>query len=312
MKIKIFFILIFLFIISIQSISQNNYSFSDYNGFNLDSSILPKDEILHGGPPKDGIPAILNPKFTKINEAIWLEDDDLVAGLEFNGIKKAYPIRILVWHELVNDDFNDFPVLITYCPLCGSILAFKRNIKDQLLTFGVSGLLYQSDVLFYDHNTNSLWSQLLMKSISGEFVGTNLELLPYTLSTWKEWRLSNPDSKVLSKNTGYHRDYDKDPYGSYENSSNLYFPVKRKSKKFHPKEKVLVVLSDYKSKVYSFTFLKSVNTKFEDKIGDKRIFITSKNGNYIDVEDEKGIKMNYFTSYWFAWYAFRPDTEVYK
>ena len=237
---------------------QSAYSLNSYNGFDVENSIIPKEEILSGGPPKDGIPAIINPKFESASKVNWLKDGDLVAGVNIGGIKKAFPVKILVWHELANDNIGNTHYLVTYCPLCGSILVFSRNINNKIFTFGVSGLLYQSDVLFYDHQTESLWSQLKMKSISGKMINKDLELLPYTFSTWKDWVSDNPNTLVLSKDTGFKRNYDLDPYSSYYSSKNLYFPVNRKSDKFHPKEKVLVITSGDLSKAYPFSYLKKI------------------------------------------------------
>ncbi|MBT5928092.1 MAG: DUF3179 domain-containing protein, partial [Verrucomicrobia bacterium] len=133
------------------------------NGFDLAESTIPVSEIVRGGPPRDGIPAIDNPKFLLSDAAQFLSDDELVIGLTRNGITRAYPLRIMLWHEVVNDTFGEEPVAVTYCPLCGTAVAFEAMIKDHKLTFGVSGLLFQSDVLMYDRQTESLWSQLLLK-----------------------------------------------------------------------------------------------------------------------------------------------------
>ena len=304
----VFFPLLFVFSSIFNAWSQSDFNF--YNGFDISNSIVPKDEILRGGPPKDGIPAILNPKFQTSDEAKWLKEDDLVAGLSINGKGRAYPLKILVWHELVNDTIDNRAVLITYCPLCGSIIVFSRRIGDKELTFGVSGLLYQSDVLFYDHQTESLWSQLLMKSISGKYVNREIEILPYTFSTWKEWRDKYPDTMVLSRDTGHIRNYSADPYVSYYNSDSLMFPVKIKSDKLHPKEKILVVISDDGSKAYPLKSLKG-KEELRDKIDGEAIVIRIINDELFEVYDDKGSMKESFISYWFAWYAFKPDTELY-
>ena len=301
----------FLIFLCLLLITPSAYPQNNFNGFDVSNSIIPRSEILSGGPPKDGIPAILHPKFTTVDQAGWLNDNDLVAGISIKGEKRAYPVRILVWHELVNDKVNDTPVLITYCPLCGSIIAFSRKIDGKELTFGVSGLLYQSDVLFYDHQTESLWSQLKMKSISGDNVNTDLEIVPFVFSTWKEWKKKNPDTKVLSRDTGFSRDYSRDPYTSYYSSKNIMFPVNKRSDKFHPKEKVLVVISGDLSKAYPFKKLNE--SKFiNDKIGNEEITINGNENGLIEVKNKKGEVKEYFIAYWFAWYTFKPDTLIYE
>ena len=284
---------------------------SKYNGFDISNSLIPKDDILSGGPSKDGIPAILHPKFEEANEAKWLNDDDLVSGFTYNGVKRAYPLRILVWHEAVNDRIGDLPFLVSYCPLCGSTLIFNREIGGKEYKFGISGLLYQSDVLFYDRETQSLWSQLEMKSVSGKMAGTDFIVLPSTLATWKEWREKYPDTLVLSRDTGFFRNYDRQPYSGYEESSTIMFPIKNKNNKFHPKEKVLVVLSGNRAKAYPFSELKKVKTPLKDKLGGKDIVIKFKDGDYVNATDISGNPVDSFVSYWFAWFTFKPDTLIF-
>jgi Protein of unknown function (DUF3179) len=199
------------------------------NGFILSDLRIPLDEILAGGPPKDGIPAINDPKFIMANEADFLHDSDEVLAISKNGIVKAYPIRIMNYHEVVNDFFGDDPIIITFCPLCGSGLAFSGNINGENRTFGVSGLLYNSDVLLYDRETESLWSQLMGQAVSGSSVNQNLELVSMEQTTWNNWKKRNPSTLVLSTETGFSRDYNRLPYDGYENNPQLYFPVKNKS-----------------------------------------------------------------------------------
>ena len=144
------------------------------NGFNLDNSSIPIEQIRQGGPPKDGIPALTNPKFVSVSEVDFLNDQDKIIGVSINGKHKAYPIKILNYHEIVNDYLGKSPIVITYCPLCGSGIVFSAIIDSQILHFGVSGLLYNSDVLMYDKETNSLWSQLMMQAVSGDLKDNEL------------------------------------------------------------------------------------------------------------------------------------------
>ena len=295
---------------------SNSYSislFDDYNGFDVSNSLIPKEKIFTGGPPKDGIPAILKPKFENAETVSWLKSDDLVTGVEIGGVYKAYPLRILVWHEAVNDKIGNKPILVSYCPLCGSTLVFNRSIGSEELTFGISGLLYQSDVLFYDHQNQSLWSQLEMQAISGPKAGTHIEVLPSVLATWDEWKKKHPNTLVLSRDTGHGRDYDNMPYGEYESSSNLMFSVENRNDRYHPKEKVLVVISsDNVAKAYAFKELKKIKTPFNDKVGYDSIKINFEDGNFVTAYKESGEPVKSFVTYWFAWYTFRPDTLVFN
>ena len=178
------------------------------NGFDLRGSLIPSEQIHFGGPPKDGIPAIDKPDFTSAGLATFLRDDDTVLGMVRGGVARAYPVRILNWHEVVNDRFDQDAVVVTYCPLCGTGVAFDARIDGRVLSFGVSGLLYNSDVLLYDRQTQSLWSQLLAQAISGPMKGRRLAMLPLTHTTWVDWRKSHSATQVLSTNTGQTRSYE--------------------------------------------------------------------------------------------------------
>lgn len=280
--------------------------------FNLKNSIIPISEIMDGGPPKDGIPSIDNPKFIKVSE-VNLNDEERILGVFENGIAKAYPIKILNFHEIVNDHFGDKPVVITFCPLCGSGIAFNAKIKGKPTTFGVSGLLYNSDVLLYDRETESLWSQLMFKAVSGSLVNEELEVLPTANTTWGNWKIKHPNSLVLSTETGFNRDYSSDPYPDYTSSSNLYFPVSKKDDRFHPKELILGVVINGKHKAYPFSELKkSKKALIIDEFQGKKLRIEySLDSNSAEVFDEKWNLVPAVTNFWFAWYAFYPDTEVF-
>ena len=168
------------------------------NGFDLATAEIPPDDILRGGPPRDGIPAVHDPKFVPADAATFLAPDDRVLGLVVDETARAYPVRILDWHEIVNDRIGDTAFAVTYCPLCGSGVVFRANVGGEQLSFGVSGLLYKSDVLLYDLQTETLWSQLLRRAVSGELRGTRLQSLPVVHTTWRDWKTRHPDSQVLS------------------------------------------------------------------------------------------------------------------
>ncbi len=145
------------------------------NGFKLSGLRIARDAIKSGGPPRDGIPSIDQPKFIAPEKADFMKDDDLVLSFTEGKTTRAYPLRVLVGHEIVNETIAGRPILVTYCPLCGTAMIFERKVKGEVRSFGVSGLLYQSDVLMYDRESESLWSQLKMESVSGPLSGTPLE-----------------------------------------------------------------------------------------------------------------------------------------
>lgn len=283
------------------------------NGFDLGDSLIPADEILSGGPTKDGIPAIDAPRFVEATQAGFLADDDRVLGLVREGTVRAYPIAIMNWHEVVNDRFGDTSVAITYCPLCGTGVAFTAPDSGSELTFGVSGLLYNSDVLLYDRQTDSLWSQLLMQAVTGPAKGRRLTPLPLEHTSWGAWRRAHPNTRVLSTETGYVRDYGRNPYAGYALDDRLYFPVGRESRRYHPKEQVLGVEIDGRFKAYPFVELaRSGQTEIDDDIDGQRLRIRFDADNRSAVAfDADGRPLPAVTGFWFAWFAFHPDTAVF-
>lgn len=289
-------------------------SFSEDNGFDLTGSLIPAAQIHHGGPPRDGIPSIDEPDFVKANHVDFLKQDDRILGLVYNGIARAYPIKILNYHEIVNDNIHQQAIIISYCPLCGSGMAFKTKVNQRDNTFGVSGLLYNSDMLLYDRETESLWSQLLGKAISGKLKGTQLDLLVLHDTTWKDWLERNPTTDVLSTDTGYRRNYSQHPYGQYDLNQAIYFPVKHSSTRFHPKERVFGITIGKSHKAYPVSELSKQNKSvITDTFSGEKISIEfdTKNQSAV-IYNSQHKALPSITLFWFAWYAFHPETEIYK
>lgn len=285
------------------------------NGFDISNSILPQEEILSGGPPRDGIPAISNPKLIEAGAATFLQPDDRIVGISMAGESRAYPINVLNWHEVVNDEIDGRRFAITFCPLCGTAMAFDARIDGKPTDFGVSGLLYNSNVLLYDRSTESLWSQMLGKSIAGKQVGKTLTPIPISHTTWREWLSENPDTLVLSDDTGYFRDYQRNPYADYEKSRSIYFAVNNEAPdNYHPKEVVVGLGVDGVYKAYPFVELyKNGKAKFSDTINGVRLdFEWDETNRSVTVTDSNGQKFASEQGFWFAWFAFHPDTQVFK
>lgn len=281
------------------------------NGFDLAGSLVPQDAIQRGGPPRDGIPAIDAPVFVGADAAGFLAEDDRVLGLSYRGEARAYPIKILNWHEVVNDRIGGEAIAVTYCPLCGTGVALHAGGGPR--SFGVSGLLYNSDVLLYDRETESLWSQLMMQAVSGPEKGKRLQPLPLQHTSWRAWRAQNPATKVLSTDTGFSRDYDRDPYSGYAGSEALYFSVNARSRRYHPKEQVLGLEIDGRHKAYPFVELARHGSSIvEDRLGTTpvRILFDADERSAVAM-DAVGRALPAVTSYWFAWFAFHPDGEVF-
>ncbi len=291
---------------------QNGVHAFGTNGFDLNGSLIPREEIHHGGPPRDGIPSIDRPRFITADQAAFLNENDRVLGVDRNGITKAYPIRILDYHEIVNDEFGEESVVVSYCPLCGTGMAFSAEAAGQRHTFGVSGLLYNSDVLLYDRSTESLWSQIMRKAVSGELKGTSLEQLPLTHTTWRDWRRRHPSSLVLSIDTGYPRNYARSPYAGYDESSNIWFPVSSINRRYHPKELVIGLIIADRTKVYPFAELSKMAANFNDRFAGQVLQIQFDARNRSGrVLNQHGEELPSTVAFWFAWIAFHPNAEVF-
>ena len=283
------------------------------NGFDLDDALVPVNDIKKGGPPRDGIPSLDDPKFIIADDAAYLNSRDRVLGISINDVARAYPIRILNYHEIVNDVVGGTSVVITYCPLCGSGTAFEAAINGRSYEFGVSGLLYNSDVLMYDRETNSLWSQLMVQAVTGPMKGTRLQQLPLSHTSWQEWVERHPETRVLSNKTGYSRNYRLDPYPNYGRDGRLYFPVSHSSDRYPRKEIVMGLEIDGRFKAYPFEEMNAGARKFDDE------FAGADFGVEFDAENQTarivngdGSEIPTTTAFWFAWYAFHPETEVYE
>lgn len=213
---------------------------------------IPQEMVLSGGVPRDGIPAVDNPQFIGVNEVVTLNDADLVVGFKNGDDVRAYPHEILDWHEIVNDEVSGSNLSLTYCPLTGTALGWNRLIDGQATTFGVSGLLFNTNLLPYDRNSNSIWSQMLTSGVQGEHINRPVELLQIVEMPWGEWKKFYPNSAVLSRQTGFTRNYDRYPYGNYMESNQLYFPVDNMDNRVFGKERVLGVIIDDQAKIYRF------------------------------------------------------------
>jgi hypothetical protein len=179
-------------------------------------ALVDRELIVSGGPPPDGIAPIDDPRIDDVADVDWLSPDEAVLVLLVGERARAYPVRVLIWHEIVNDELAGLPVAVTYCPLCSSGLAFERTIGDDVLDFGTSGSLYQANLVMYDRQTESLWTQFDGRSVIGDRIGDVLDPLPVATVTWSDFATLHPRGTVLSQDTGFDRPYGTNPYPSYE------------------------------------------------------------------------------------------------
>ena len=312
--------------------------------------IVPLDKIKSGGPPKDGIPSIDNPKFAPVSESQFVPDTTFVIGLDINGEKRAYPLFIMVWHEIVNDSIGGVPVAVTYCPLCFTNQVFERVIDGKEVEFGTSGKLYNSNLVMYDRLTDSYWSQALGVAITGELTGYELKRIPFDVISWADWKTLHPDTLVLTTETGHIRSYGVDPYGDYYTDPRILFPVEHEDDRMHPKELILGFHESDVYKAYKQDDVESaivINDIFNNKpmmlvslfSGDSRAFDRTVNDKVltfdfvdnviIDLESKSKwnydgvatsgsmegiqlVRLPFNPGFWFQWVAFHPDTEVYE
>ena len=301
------------------------------------------EEITWGGVRKDGIPSLDNPKMLTPAEADYLTEDELVFGVSINGDTRAYPLRILDWHEMFNDVIGGVPVALAYCTLCGSGILFETHVegREKPFVFGSSGLLYRSNKLMFDRETNSLWNQFTGRPVVGTLTGSGIELKirPVAITSWKKWLARHPESKVLSLDTGYFRPYEPGlPYGDYFASPDLMFPTQTLDKRLKPKDYVFALRDGEHEKAWpvsAFEKKKVINDKVGDisvvLIGDaatRTVRAYASEGRTFDAKDGRLVadgrnwtetetaltdgagtslrRLSGHIAYWFAWSGYKP------
>ncbi len=220
---------------------------------------VPLDEIVSGGPPKDGIPAIDRPDFVTVQQADgWLDDREPVAVVSIGAEVKAYPLQILIWHEIVNDVVDGVPVAVTFCPLCNTTLSFDRRLDGHLLDFGTTGRLRHSDLVMYDRQTESWWQQATGEGIVGEYAGRQLTFIASPLVNWETFKRRFPAGRVLSRKTGHRRSYGRNPYAGYDSPTgrpmSLFFQAEV-DERLPAMERVVAVTVGGETAAYPFSAL---------------------------------------------------------
>lgn len=335
---------------------------------NIEKRSVDLDELISGGPPRDGIPAIDRPRFVSTGQAKeWLKPQEPVISLLVGEQARAYPLQILIWHEIVNDRIAQIPIAVTFCPLCYSAIAFDRSVRGREHTFGTSGMLRHSGLVMYDRETESLWQQLTGEAIVGDMTGTQLSQLPAQIVSFEQFSASYAQGLVLSRDTGYPRDYGRNPYAGYDDISKR--PVLLRGdpdERLRPMEKVVTIRIHQIDKAYPYSItrkrrvihdevdgqpivvfhsagavsaLDKTHISASRQVGSTGVFdprvdgqiLSFKHVNGMFVDRETGsmwditgqavqgklkgkrlapiIHGDYFA---FAWFAFRPQTKVYR
>ena len=232
-------------------------------------------------------------------------------GIALDGDARAYLTPVLEYHQVVNDDVGGVPIVVTYDPLTGAPLAWKRSVDGRTLRFGVSGLLYNSGFLLYDHETESLWSQFDGRAIAGPLAGKKLEPVPVRQQDFGSWLASEPKTKILIPPEPNHFDYNESAYTAYAEADSVGFPLEARDRRFHAKELMVGVVVDGKARAYLASLVTANGGRAEDEIGGKRIVVRYDPARAVfEWEAPPGVAVT--ESYWFAWKAFHPDTEIWR
>ncbi|MCU0308574.1 MAG: DUF3179 domain-containing protein [Thermoleophilia bacterium] len=288
---------------------------------------VPLAEITSGGPPKDGIPAIDAPRFVGAGEAGFLTDREPVLVVELGGRARAYPIRILIWHEIVNDELAGTPLAVTYCPLCNTALVFDRRAAGRTLDFGTTGNLRNSDLVMYDRQTETWWQQFGGEAIVGALTGTRLDRVPSRILSAAEFRARHPGGQVLSQDTGHDRPYGQSPYRGYDapGSPTIFGTANADDRRLDPKERVVFIEAGDESVAVPFSVLRERRSVGVTLAG-RRLTVRWRPGvsSALDagqigggrdvgaalVTDAAGRPVAFEEPFWFAVGAFRPDVRI--
>lgn len=296
--------------VDVDNAKKNRLSRGGFDFDETDPGFETFQELEKGCFGKDCIPSIDDPVFESVETADeWLSSTDIVFALRGKSSVKGYPQAILNLHEIVNDEFEGEPVATTFCPLCGSALAFKREVNGRVLEFGVSGFLHNSDLVMYDRQTLTLWEQITGEAVVGELTGTQLERLSFSGLEWQDFKEEFPNAQVLSRESG-NRNYNYYPYGDYEQNQRVGFPVEGGvDSTIHPKEVVYGIELEDVYKAYKLEDIKNEG-KIADEVNNMEITVDYNNGD-IQVVDNQGRNLIPTRAFWFAWKAFHPQTELY-
>jgi hypothetical protein len=247
-----------------------------------------------------------------VAQAAFLRPDDRVVGVNIEEDARAYPIRLLNYHEAINDTLGGVPIAVIYCPLCDSVSVVDRRVtKDKTVEFGISGLLLNSNVLLYDRTDQALWSQVGLTALSGPHVGKPLVHLPWDIMPFGQWRKAHPKGTVATFSTGHRRDYRLNPYAGYFTTDRLMFPVVRQDNRLPPKARIVGVRLGASVRAYPLDRIAgAAGGRIEDEIGGKPLVLEAGGTATIRVvqmpEEAQAIH-----TFWFAWAAFHPRTEVF-
>jgi hypothetical protein len=284
---------------------------TDLNGFDVDGATVPRRAIVAGGPGRDGIRSVDAPEFAPAGEASWVAAETPVLGVEAGSEARIYPVHLLEYHQIVNDVLGGVPVAITYDPLSAAPLAFRRTVAGRTLSFGVSGLLYNSNFLMYDRETESLWSQFTGAAIAGPLAGKTLERIRVRQETTAARLAAHPGSGVLTRPDRFRIDYGYSPFSAYMIADTIPFPVNAEDRRYHAKELVVGARVNGKTRAYLGSLVTKAGGSIEDEFEGRAIRVRYDPEAAVftwDAPDDVEIT----EAYWFAWKAFHPETRIWS
>lgn len=284
---------------------ESNWPNTDFDNRSIDFN-----EILSGGPPKDGIPPIDLPKFDSVEQAFdWITLLEPVISVSINGEHKAYPMQIMTWHEIVNDKVGNTPVSVTFCPLCNASIVFERVLDGELLDFGTTGLLRNSDLVMYDRQSESWWQQFTGMGIVGEHNGKELKRVPSSIISFESFAKAFPDGKVLNRDTGSFRSYGNNPYPGYDNINNSPFLFRGKtSDRLPAMTRVLALNVNGQHKLYPFDIFDQ-SKLIADSVGGQDVVIFA-TGSLLSALDQDTIADSRSVAEVTAWQRQTTDGKV--
>ncbi len=277
------------------------------------SIIVDPSLLVDAGPSIDGIPSIDAPCFESVASAdTWLQDDASVLVVEYQGACRAYPLQILVWHEIVNDAIAGDPLLITYCPLCASSAVYLRTVNGHVFEFGTSGKLYNSNLVMYDRTSGTYWSQLDGNALAGNLTGQALVRISADVVRWGDWKTTQMDADVLSRETGFDRDYTQNPYAAYLLDDAVCFPLSERDTRLPFKTPVIGVRVGETSIAVTENML-IARGSVDLRVDGQRIRLAWLRSGAVRATDlDTGEPLIVTRAFWFAWYAFHPETQLHR
>ncbi len=281
------------------------------NGFDLSNTVVDRAAIRAGGPTRDRIRSVDTPEFVPPQEATWCPPPSPVIGVALEGAAHAHPVHLLEYHQVVNDEVSGLQVVLSYDPLTGVPMAHRRTVDGRVLTFGVSGLIYNAQFLLYDRETESLWAQYEGLAVAGPLAGKKLERVEVRQERMSAWFQRHPNTVVLARPERMRIDYRYSPYETYWVSEKVPFEVKARDDRYHPKEVVVGVGVGGKMRAYLGSILTAVGGRIVDDFEGKKIRIAyDSDSSTFQWDVPEGVSVT--DAYWFAWKSLHPDTEIWQ